>query len=70
MASKRRLRRQGCGSKVKYHSLAEAKNASFMISKRLQNGLMHGYKCEFCTYYHVGHIRHNDSLYAQQRRGC
>jgi lipopolysaccharide biosynthesis regulator YciM len=48
MASKRRIRRKACGSKVKYSTDNLAKRAAYLTQ-------MHAYKCPFCKQWHIGH---------------
>jgi len=48
MASKRRLRRKQCATKVRYSSRKEARQAVLRPSLQI-------YKCPFCTGYHAGH---------------
>lgn len=53
MASKRRIRRKQCGSKIKFPSLG----AAIGRARRLEGkfGRMYGYHCRFCNRFHIGH---------------
>jgi hypothetical protein len=56
MASKRRLRRKACGTKVKYKKIAAAIAASRAIYKK-SGEYVQAYKCKYCPAFHVGHWR-------------
>lgn len=57
MASKRRLRRRQCGSKVRYPTREMAKDAmcSVIRNGRKHGGWLHVYPCRFCGGFHYGH---------------
>jgi hypothetical protein len=55
MASKRRIRRQQCGRKIKYHTRHEAATAAYKSEQKFKDGWMDAYKCPFCKCWHVGH---------------
>lgn len=56
MASKRRLRRKKCGSKLRYKTENDAIKAIIHIYKnRPHSGKVVPYFCSFCKYYHIGH---------------
>lgn len=54
MASKRRLRRKACGSKVKHATHEAAQIAAHKSAKKFKQRLS-AYKCQYCGCYHVGH---------------
>jgi len=60
MASKRRLRRRACTSKVTYNSVQEANNAKFANVRRGEKSFLrvHPYKCTFCSKFHLGRTPH------------
>lgn len=56
MASKRRLRRNAYGRKVRYSSQEEALAALKAITRvRGWQGYMAPYRCAFCNGFHFGH---------------
>lgn len=56
MASKRAIRRKSCGSKKKYSSSEEGRQAIHdLIRTTGPTSLMQTYKCKFCKKYHIGH---------------
>lgn len=58
MASKRRIRRMQCGTKVRH---PDQKSAVVSIAKlhrrRGYQGFMHAYHCRFCGGWHTGHVQ-------------
>lgn len=54
MSSKRRLRRKGCGTKVRHASLENARCAAALARKRGEKSI-HAYGCRFCGGFHIGH---------------
>lgn len=54
MASKRRLRRQACGSKRRFSDQSAAEDCARKISGR-QMLPVHAYACPHCGGFHVGH---------------
>ena len=56
MASKRRIRRNACGSKKRYETEREARNAIIQYMKDFGKGhRMCSYRCKFCGGFHIGH---------------
>lgn len=56
MASKRRLRRKGCGRKIRYTSQAEAlAGLKALTREKGHQGYLTPYHCQFCNGYHFGH---------------
>lgn len=56
MASKRRLRRNACGKKVRYASAADALDALKGLTRaKGWLGYMAPYRCPFCHAFHFGH---------------
>jgi len=59
VASKRRMRRQACGSKRRYLTPEEGRVAIWQLNRTQgvpgYRGHMNVYKCKFCHSYHVGH---------------
>lgn len=57
MSSKRRIRRNQCGDKVRHLTAAAAKVALRKLRARLDfhGGIVEIYHCRFCKGYHVGH---------------
>lgn len=56
MASKRRIRRKECGSKIRYATVELANafiHSLFRLGKK--QGWLSAYKCKHCNGYHVGH---------------
>ncbi len=58
MAPKRRLRRKACEGKVRFETLADAREAmKRMIDQGKVAGRLNAYKCPFCkNFYHIGHL--------------
>lgn len=54
MASKRRIRRNACGGKIQYQTVAEATAAKHRIIER-HGDPMQSYRCKFCRQWHLGH---------------
>lgn len=54
MASKRRLRRNGCDTKVRFDSKPKARLASYRALQRTGTAIGY-YKCQFCGGWHIGH---------------
>lgn len=54
MASKRRLRRKACGSKLRHPTMPDAMLAAKLSSKKF-NQRLSAYKCQYCGGFHVGH---------------
>lgn len=57
MASKRRLRRNACGSKVKYPSHECAVLAAHIVGRK-RGVKQSAYKCTFCGLWHIGKALH------------
>lgn len=56
MSSKRRLRRNACGRKVRYASQDEALAALIALKRgRPETGYLTPYRCPFCNGFHFGH---------------
>jgi hypothetical protein len=55
MASKRRLRRNGCTGKRQYENQAQAITAVIGYRRRTGDRGMHPYRCNFCRFWHLGH---------------
>ena len=61
MASKRRLRRNGCGHKAKHKTLEAARIAAAISARIFQTRMwLRAYKCEWCSYYHIGRVHKKD----------
>lgn len=54
MASKRRIRRKSCTSKVRYETEQDAKNSAMVATARRKEVIL-PYRCRFCGGYHTGH---------------
>lgn len=54
MASKRRVRRNGCDGKIRYASKDAADQAARRASKQSGQWIS-GYGCRFCKGFHIGH---------------
>lgn len=54
MASKRRLRRKNCDSKMRYAGKPEADTAAHFARVRSGDWVM-SYKCKHCNGWHIGH---------------
>ena len=55
MSSKRRLRRKQCIGK---HPYADYKAAERVVREKWKRGIqLMVYKCSFCGFHHVGHLR-------------
>jgi hypothetical protein len=53
MASKRRIRKQSCGNKIKYDTQQLALNHMFSLIRK--DGVkMSAYRCKFCKHWHIG----------------
>ena len=57
MASKRRIRRKACSSKVRHASRADALTAMHKViaAGKKHGGRLNVYYCQFCGGYHFGH---------------
>ena len=57
MASKRRIRRNACGRKVRHADEAQARKAIWALKQAYQGvlGFMNAYRCKFCGGWHIGH---------------
>lgn len=55
MSSKRRIRRNQCGSKVKYETAAQARSVAHSLHQKTGEAWQ-GYRCSFCDGHHVGHM--------------
>lgn len=57
MASKRRIRRQQCGTKKRYDDMRAAEGAARTLMRLAMNrgGQLRGYRCGFCGKFHIGH---------------
>ena len=70
MSSKRAIRRRACEGKLRYASAAEAEAARKRARRR--RALVEGYRCPFCSGYHVGHrgraATRPDSKWVRPRR--
>ena len=57
MASKRRIRRNACGSKRRFASDAEAYRMGKIVQRRQGQrfGRVSSYRCPFCGCWHWGH---------------
>ncbi len=57
MASKRRIRRRSCSSKIRYSTEQAAQQAKSDLRSRKPGRIsMHYYKCKFCGGFHIGHM--------------
>jgi len=67
MASKRRIRRNACGSKSRYATEQEAAHAIWRMKQRLgfSLGFVVAYKCKWCKQFHIGH---ESKIHAQSRK--
>jgi len=54
MASKRAIRRRGCGQKHRYATQEDAMRAAWSLQARF-GGLATPYRCKWCHFYHIGH---------------
>lgn len=70
MASKRRIRKNECGEKVKYTETerAKANSHAFALSKK-RNKKFWVYKCKWCHYLHVGKPSKKQLDVVKQRQG-
>ncbi len=57
MASLRHKRRISCGSKVRWGTLEDAQTEAARL-RRFRPGGISGYKCQYCSGFHVGHTPH------------
>jgi hypothetical protein len=58
MASKRKIRRRSCASKVRHK---DAIGALITLKRnKMRSGPMHVYACKFCGGFHIGHKRRKD----------
>ncbi len=55
MASKRRQRRRGCQSKVKFDTQQEAEQAAHHMRRRYLGESFNVYRCKLCGHWKVGH---------------
>lgn len=57
MASKRRLRRQACGSKRKFATRKQAEDSMFACVRagKSRGGKVRAYSCAYCGQFHWGH---------------
>lgn len=70
MASKRRLRRKACESKVTHATNAAARAAAReMRRRRPSSGWIEPYACPFCGRWHIGHppVAKRQSMAAKAR---
>lgn len=55
MASKRRLRRNTCGNKVKFPTKKDALDRALLVKRKTgTTRYVDAYKCKFCGAYHWG----------------
>lgn len=55
MASKRRLRRNTCGNKVKFPTKKDALDRALLVKRKTgTTRFVDAYKCKFCGAYHWG----------------
>lgn len=56
MASKRRVREQGCGKKRRFNTQPEAvAHIGYLRAINVITGPTNCYRCKFCGYFHWGH---------------
>ena len=57
MSSKRRIRRNQCGRKVRHADEAAARRAIWKLAQAYGGGLgyMNAYRCPHCSGWHIGH---------------
>jgi hypothetical protein len=57
MSSRRAIRRQMCGNKVRFASLKEALAARRNMAVNGANVTrLNAYRCRYCGFFHLGHI--------------
>lgn len=52
---------RGCLGKRKYAVLEKAQACTDEINRR-QEDKVHVYVCQFCNWYHIGHIKRNEAM--------
>lgn len=59
-ARNKRHRRNECGKKKDFKSRREAEEAAARVGRQ-SLGYVHAYRCRFCSCWHIGHARANNS---------
>ena len=59
-AKRRKLKRLMCKDKNWYKSKEQAAKASLKYHKKYGGKWLHPYKCRFCQYWHLGHVKKTD----------
>ncbi len=69
MASKRRLRRNRCGDKIKYKNQEDCLLALRIVRRKFKDySNLSTYKCNFCKQWHIGHMSKKLILIIQNNR--
>lgn len=71
MASKRRMRRNGCEGKKRYETQKEAEHGrNYLVIKTMDQhkSYVNVYHCKFCGGWHVGHLSKRQNLARTQSR--